>query len=162
MFSLFFFAFCSFYIGSWWKPEWSKKKDKRRTSKSPWALATHLFTKTVATADWVMKTPEKLENDPYGFQFYSPAISPSFLLQRVEGSPCSPSLVGSARTLLGSELLMSAPPPKRNPHYSNASDVLNINWHLITLMITKSTIWMSIQGGSHVKIVENHTKVVII
>ena len=32
--------------------------------------------KTVVTADWVMKTPEKAEDDPYGFQFYSPAISP--------------------------------------------------------------------------------------
>ena len=37
--------------------------------------------KTVVTADWVMKTPEKVEDDTYGFQFYSPAISPSLLLQ---------------------------------------------------------------------------------
>ena len=52
--------------------------------------------KTVATADWVMKTLEKAEDDPYGFQFYSPAISPSFLPHSVAGSPCSPSIMGSA------------------------------------------------------------------
>ena len=52
--------------------------------------------KTVVTADWVMKTPEEAEDDPYGFQFHSPAISPSFLPHSVAGSPCSPSIMGSA------------------------------------------------------------------
>ena len=52
--------------------------------------------KTVVTADWVMKTLEKAEDDLYGFQFYSPAISTSFLVHSVAGSPCSPSIMGSA------------------------------------------------------------------
>ena len=117
--------------------------------------------KRVATADWVMKMPNKDENDKYDFQFYSPAISPSFLPQSPAQSASSPSPMASEITLV---LICQCHLPllKRNAHHYNASNVQDTNLTLTILMITKCTIWTNIQGSSHAKIVGNCTKVIII